>query len=394
VRKIVALDDSPIEWESYAAWRERQSPLDPRVAVAGSDVVVQLYTSGTTGRPKGAQLTSDNLLALASAAVHEFRLVTDDDVSLVCMPFFHIGGLGYGLVSLYAGATNVILREVVPADILRTIAAHRVTKSFLVPAVILFLLQTPDIDETDLSSLGLISYGASPMPLELLRRAMSVFKCEFGQVYGLTETTGAITFLPPEDHDPNGNRRMRSCGKPFSTVQFRIVGGDGNDLPVGEVGEIMTRSPQNMKGYWNLPEETARAFCGEWLRTGDVGYLDEDGYLYIHDRVKDLIISGAENVYPAEVENVLFSHPAVADVAVIGVPDDQWGEAVTAMVVKRPGVEVSAEEIIAFARERMARYKAPKSVVFVETLPRNSSGKILKRELRAPYWAGRERQVS
>jgi acyl-CoA synthetase (AMP-forming)/AMP-acid ligase II len=232
------------------------------------------------------------------------------------------------------------------------------------------------------------------MPLELLRRAMSVFKCEFGQVYGLTETTGAITFLPPEDHDPNGNRRMRSCGKPFSTVQFRIVGGDGNDLPVGEVGEIMTRSPQNMKGYWNLPEETARAFCGEWLRTGDVGYLDEDGYLYIHDRVKDLIISGAENVYPAEVENVLFSHPAVADVAVIGVPDDQWGEAVTAMVVKRPGVEVSAEEIIAFARERMARYKAPKSVVFVETLPRNSSGKILKRELRAPYWAGRERQVS
>lgn len=394
VKKIVALEGSSMPWESYAAWRGRQSAIDPQVALTGSDVVVQLYTSGTTGRPKGAQLTSDNLLALVSSGVNEFQLVTDEDVSLVCMPLFHIGGLGYGLVGLYGGGMNVILREVIPADILRAIATHRVSKVFLVPAVILFLLQAPEIHQTDLSSLKLICYGASPMPLELLRRAMAIFPCGFGQVYGLTETTGAITFLPPEDHTRSSSHRVRSCGKPFSTVQIRVVDAEGRDLPVGQVGQIITRSPQTMKGYWNLPEETAQAIRDGWFYTGDAGYLDEDGYLYIHDRVKDMIISGGENIYPAEVENVLFNHPAVADVAVIGVPDEQWGEAVKAIVVKKPDVEVTADELIAFAKQHIAGYKAPKSVDFVEALPRNASGKILKRELRAPYWAGRERQVN
>lgn len=394
VQKIIALEGSSTPWESYAAWRARQSSDEPQVTVTGSDVVVQLYTSGTTGRPKGAQLTSDNLLALVSVGVNELQLVTAEDINLVCMPLFHIGGLGYGLVGLYGGSTNVILREVIPVEILRAVARHRVNKMFLVPAVILFLLQTPEIEQTDLSSLRLISYGASPMPLELLRRAMNVFRCGFGQVYGLTETTGAITFLPPADHDPSGTPRMRSCGKPFSTVEIRIVDAEGRDLPVGQVGQIITRSPQTMKGYWNLPEETAHAIRDGWFYTGDAGYLDEDGYLYIHDRVKDMIISGGENIYPAEVENVLFNHPAVADVAVIGVPDEQWGEAVKAIVVKKAGVEVTADELIAFAKQHIASYKAPKSVDFVEALPRNASGKILKRELRAPYWAGRERQVN
>jgi acyl-CoA synthetase (AMP-forming)/AMP-acid ligase II len=232
------------------------------------------------------------------------------------------------------------------------------------------------------------------MPLELLRKSMAVFKCQFAQVYGLTETTGAITYLPPEDHDPNGNERMKSCGKPFSSVEIKIVDEQGNTLPPREVGEIITRSKQNMKGYWNLPEATAKAIKGEWFYTGDAGYTDEEGYVYIYDRVKDMIVSGGENIYPAEVESAIFGHPAVADVAVIGVPDEKWGESVKAVIVKKPGVEATGDEIIAYARERIASYKVPRSVDFVEALPRNPTGKILKREIRAPYWEGRERQVN
>jgi acyl-CoA synthetase (AMP-forming)/AMP-acid ligase II len=223
---------------------------------------------------------------------------------------------------------------------------------------------------------------------------METFKCGFAQTYGLTETSGGITWLPPEDHDPNGNEKMRSCGKPHSRAEIRILGADGSEMPVGEVGEITCRSPQNMKGYWNLPRATESTIRDGWLHTGDAGYLDADGYLYIHDRVKDLIVSGGENIYPAEVESVLFGHPGVADVAVIGVPDDRWGEAVKAIVVKKPGAEVSEREIITYARERIAHFKAPSSVDFAASLPRNPSGKILKRELRAPYWAGRDRQVN
>jgi acyl-CoA synthetase (AMP-forming)/AMP-acid ligase II len=391
VKKIVALDGSPADWEPYSAWRDRQRVIDPVVPVDGSDVIVQMYTSGTTGRPKGAQLTHNNLVSLLRTALGEWGDWSDQDVNLVCMPVFHIAGSGWALVGFYAGAKNVIVREVVPTEILRVVSEYHVTKTIFVPSVILFLLQTPGIQEADLSSLKLIVYGASPMPLDLLRRAMATFQCGFGHVYGLTETTGGIVYLPPEEHDLTGGPRLRSCGQPLSHVQLRIVDAEGKVLPPGEIGEIICRSPQNMKGYWNLPEETARTIRDGWLYTGDAGYLDADGYLYIHDRIKDMIITGGENVYPAEVESALFSHPAVADVAVIGVPDDRWGEAVKAIVVKKPGAEVTAEELIAFARQRIARYKAPRSVDFVEALPRNPSGKLLKRELRAPYWGGRER---
>ncbi|HET9529811.1 MAG TPA: fatty acid--CoA ligase [Blastocatellia bacterium] len=394
VKKIIALNGSHEEWESYQAWRDRQSETDPDVSNDPSDVVLQMYTSGTTGHPKGAQLTNSNLLTIVPVLTREFARWDESDVSLVCMPLFHIGGSGYALMGFYSGARNIILRETVPAAILQAVSRHRVTKAFLVPALLLFLLQTPGVQDTDFSSLNLIIYGASPIPLDLLRRSMETFKCGFAQTYGLTETSGGITWLPPEDHDPNGNERMRSCGKPHSLAEIRVVDATGRVLPVGEVGEIICRSPQNMKGYWNLPDATASTVRGEWLHTGDAGYLDADGYIYIHDRVKDLIVSGGENIYPAEVESVLFGHPAIADVAVIGVPDDTWGEAVKAVVVKKPGAEVTAEEIMSFARERIAHFKAPRSVDFVAALPRNPSGKILKRELRAPFWEGRERQVN
>jgi acyl-CoA synthetase (AMP-forming)/AMP-acid ligase II len=274
------------------------------------------------------------------------------------------------------------------------IAEHRITHSFLVPAMIQFMLQVPGADRANYSSLKGISYGASPISEKVLIDAMRVFKCDFMQVYGLTETTGAITLLPPEDHDPANVKKLLSCGFAQEGVELRIVGDGGEDLATGQVGEIAVRSRQVMGGYWNLPDATRRAIQGDWFFTGDAGYLDDKGYLYIYDRVKDMIVSGGENIYPAEVESALFGHPAVADVAVIGVPDERWGEAVKAIVVKKPGASLGAGELIGFARERIAGYKVPRSVDFLDALPRNPSGKILKRELRKPYWGSRTRQIN
>ena len=224
---------------------------------------------------------------------------------------------------------------------------------------------------------------------------MDVFSAEFIQVYGMTETTGTICMLPPEDHDPNGNKRMRSAGKPLPGVELRVVDIAGNDVPVGEVGEIWTRSSNNMIGYWNLPDATKGTVAdGGWIKTGDAGYLDEDGYMYIHDRVKDMIITGGENVYPAEVESAIYGHPDILEVAVIGVPDAKWGESVKAVCVPKPGAHIDAESVIGWARERIAGFKVPRSVDIIAALPRNASGKILRKDLRAPYWAGFERQVN
>jgi acyl-CoA synthetase (AMP-forming)/AMP-acid ligase II len=393
IRRIVALDGPHAGWISYAEWLGAQPTRDPAIAVAREHCAIQMYTSGTTGHPKGAQLSHANLLTLLPGALNQFGDWHDNDVSLVCMPLFHIGGSGWALIGFYRGIPTVLMRDPDPAAILRLIPEHRITKAFMVPALLLFLMQVPQCQTTDFSSLELICYGASPAPIDLVRNALKVFGCGLAQVYGLTETTGAITYLPPQDHDERNAARLKSCGKAMTGIEIRVVDAEGNDVATGEVGEIVTRSPQNMLGYWNQPEATRRAIRGEWFHTGDAGYLDADGYIYIYDRVKDMIISGGENIYPAEVESALFGHPAVADVAVIGVPDETWGEAVKAMVVRRPGATVTPDELIGFARERIAHYKAPRSVDFVESLPRTPTGKILKRELRKPFWAGQERQV-
>ncbi len=301
VRKIVTLDGGHPDWESFASWRDRQPSTDPRLPIEPGDTAVQFYTSGTTGLPKGAELTNRNFTAMMPLWTREW-LLAPGVPNLVCLPMFHIGGAGWGIAGLYSGATNHVVREFIPAQILEIVQRERLQVLLLVPAMILFLVQAPQIRETDLSSLRLIVYGAAPIPAELLKQAMAIFPCGFQQVYGLTETTGAITLLPPEDHDPNDAKKLLSCGYPQEGVELRIVGDDGKDMAFGKVGEIAVRSPQVMGGYWKLPEATARAVQGDWFFTGDAGYLDEAGYLYIYDRVKDMIVSGGENIYPAEVE--------------------------------------------------------------------------------------------
>jgi long-chain acyl-CoA synthetase len=381
----------------YEDWWGACDPVDPGHVGEPDDVSMQLYTSGTTGLPKGVMLANRNISAMMELAGADAFGIDDTTVSLVAMPLFHIGGSGWALTAMSRGGTSVILREMDPAELIRLVERERITHAFVVPAVLMLLLATPGIEKADLSSLDTIFYGASPIAEDVLVRCMSVIGCRFSQVYGMTETSGAIVRLEHEDHDPDGERRhlLRAAGKPLPGVEIRIVDPDtGADAPTDAVGEIWTRSAYNMLGYWEKPAETAGTILdGGWLRTGDAGYLDDEGYIFLHDRIKDMIVSGGENIYPAEVENVLLAMDEIVDAAVIGVPDDTWGETVKAVVVRGPGSDVSADEIVAFCRHRLAHYKCPTSVDFADVLPRNPSGKILKRELREPYWVGRERRV-
>jgi acyl-CoA synthetase (AMP-forming)/AMP-acid ligase II len=379
------------------AWIDATAPADFNPSGEG-DAILQLYTSGTTGHPKGVELSNRNLFGLRRAA-QETKLPwafwDDDEVVMVAMPCAHIGGTGLGFMALAGGVCGCVMAEFTPDGVFDAIEKEGVTRFFAVPAALQMLVNHPRCARTDFSRLRYIFYGAAPIPLELLRQCVRAFGCAFAQAYGMTETTGTVVMLPPEDHDPKGSPRMRAAGKPVPGVEVKIVDGAGQTLPAGEVGEIVTRSSNNMLGYWKQPEATQRTKSSDnWVHTGDAGYMDADGYVYIHDRVKDMIISGGENIYPAEVENAIYGHPDVADVAVIGVPDATWGEAVKAVCVPRPGHTLDAASVIAWARERIAGFKVPKSVDVVAELPRNPTGKILRRALRAPYWQGRERQVN
>jgi long-chain acyl-CoA synthetase len=392
---IVVIGGHP-RFEGYEEWIAGQPDDDPGEVSTDQDVAFQLYSSGTTGRPKGVMLSNSNFFSLVGVAAEMWEF-TPDSVNLAAMPLFHIGGGGWATAAMTVGATTVLVRDIDPAALVTLFPAQGITNAFLVPVVIQFMLMVPGVEEADFSALRVMVYGAAPISEAVLAQAVRTFKCRFWQAFGLTETTGAIVNLPPADHDPDGpNRhRLRSCGLPGPGVELRIVDpATEADVAQGEVGEIWVRSGQVMLGYWHMPEATADAMVDGWFRTGDAGYLDADGYLFIHDRVKDMIVSGGENVYPAEVENVLMAHPGVADAAVIGVPHERWGETAMAMVVRRPGVEVTETELIEHCRANLARFKCPTSVTWVDVLPRNPSGKVLKRELREPYWAGRERRVN
>lgn len=373
-------------YEDWLATAPAQEPVD---LAQSDDVALQLYSSGTTGKPKGALLTHANLLFTPRMG-REFYGMGSDSVNLVPSPLFHIGGVGYSLTTLGQGGHTVLVRDVDPVLLLALIGRHRVTHTFLVPSVVQMLVDSPSLSGADLSSLRRIAYGAAPMGETQLLKAMELFGCDFMGVYGMTETAGTVIALDPADHDPGGPRAglLRSVGRPMPWLDVRIVDpATLEDAAPGGVGEIWVRSGQNTVGYWNQPQLTADALlAGGWLRTGDAAYLDDEGFVFMHDRIKDMVVSGGENIYPAEVENVLYAHPAVQEVAVIGVPSDRWGETVKAVIVRRPDVPVDAAELIAFARERLAHYKCPTSIDFADELPRNASGKLLKHTLRAPFW--------
>jgi long-chain acyl-CoA synthetase len=390
---IVALDSHP-RWPSYRQWASVHEAVDPGEAPRQGSVALQLYTSGTTGLPKGAMLTNRNLFAMMRAAgpAWGFR---DGMVSLGVSPLFHIAGAGWNLMVMAYGGHVVLHREVDPDAILLDVSRYGVTHAMLVPAVLQLIVARRVELGADTSTLETVVYGASPISDDVLLSLIDAFDCDFVQGYGLTETSGAVTTLAAEDHDSVRRDLLRSCGKSLPGVELRIVEPDtGIDRADGEVGEVWIRSDQVMAGYWNQPETTAAVITGDgWFRSGDAGYL-RDGRLYLHDRIKDMIVSGGENVYPAEVENVLMSHPAIADVAVIGVPDDRWGETVKAIIVPASGATVDESDVIAHARADLAHYKCPTSVAVVAELPRNPAGKVLKRELREPYWHGRQRQIN
>jgi acyl-CoA synthetase (AMP-forming)/AMP-acid ligase II len=393
VESIVALDGGHDRWIAYDQWRDSHPARDPLLRTDQNHDVIQLYTSGTTGHPKGVCHTHRTWRLMADAArAAEWGKIGADSVAFVCLPLFHVAGFNLCTLTLRGGGTAVLTRKMDVEEILEFVPRYRVTDTLFVPAMILSVVSHPKAAAADFSSMRRISYGAAPIAEDLLRNARALFGCGFVHLYGLTECLGAATYLPPEMHRAELGK-LRSCGRAYPGLKLKVVDGGGKDLAPGEVGEIIVSCDWIMRGYWRNDAATAATVRNGWLHTGDAGYLDADGYLYIHDRVKDMIVTGGENVYPAEVENALFGHPCIADVAVVGVPDEKWGEAVKAIVVLKKGSELDAAGILAFARERIAAYKLPKSIDVIDALPRNASGKVLRRELREQFWRGRSRRV-
>jgi acyl-CoA synthetase (AMP-forming)/AMP-acid ligase II len=387
VREVVAVPDGYEEWLAGHG-----TAADPHPAAPG-DCFVQLYTSGTTGFPKGAMLTHRGMLAHAAAMTGDVALGSDA-VAQVAMPLFHVGGTSFALGALSRGAHVTMLRTPDPVAVLDQLEHGGITHTFLVPALLAAAAQVPGAAQRRFPALRCLLYGASPMPLPVMRACLRLFPGTLHQVYGMTEASGVVTALPTSDHeDPAVAHRLVSAGLPITGVEIDVRDPvSGEPVPTGEPGEIWVRTEQLMAGYWRRPDATAAAVTPEgWLRSGDGGHRDADGYVYVTDRIKDMIISGGENVYPAEIERVLAEHPSVADCAVIGVPDERWGEVPKAVVVAAAGQEVDAGELVAHCRAHLAAFKCPRTVDVVAELPRNPTGKVLKKDLRAPYWAGRDR---
>jgi len=369
------------------------------VDVDVDDVAWLFYTSGTTGQPKGAMLTHRNLLAMTMNFYADMSCdFGPDDATLHAAPLSHGSGL-YALPNVGKAAAHIFLEgtSFEPEAVFQAIETHGVTNMFAAPTMIMRLVDSPSVDRFDHTSLSAVSYGGGPMLVEDLTRAMEKLGPCLVQLYGQGESPMTITYLPHRDHVCDGDddqmKRLASAGIPRTDVEVRIHDQDGNEVAAGEMGEVVTRSDLVMKGYWRDPEATAQTLRNGWLHTGDMGYLDDRGYLFLMDRSKDMIISGGENIYPREIEEVIIQHPAVAEVAVIGVPDSEWGEAIKAVVALAPGRQVTEAELLEFCQNHIARYKKPKSVDFIAELPKNNYGKIVKNELREKYWQGRTRRV-
>ena len=366
--------------------------------IGEEDIAGLFYTSGTTGHAKGVMLTNRNIAANALQIAGYFLPRTDSRV-LHSAPMFHLSGGPSAWLFFWFGGAHVVQHVFDPKSALALVERERITNVTWVPTMINMLLAHPDAERTDFSSLRLVAYGASPIAPDRLKQALRVFGCQLIQAYGMTEAAPVLTLLLPEEHEPDGDeravRRLLSCGREVPGVTVRVVAPNGKDVAPGEVGEIIARGATLMVGYWRKPEATAAVLRDGWYYSGDLGTVDDEGFIYMVDRAKDMIVSGGENVYSTEVEAALYSHPAVLECAVVGVPDDMWGEAVKAIVVLRPGAQATVDELIAHCRERIAGYKCPRSVDFLpEVLPKGGSGKILKRELREPYWQGKQRRVN
>jgi long-chain acyl-CoA synthetase len=391
VEKYICLEKTSLPFmEDYETLIAHGRGEEPKTQVLEDDLLSIIFTGGTTGKPKGAMRTHRHLMSNAVAGVIELKVDYDERV-LITFPMYHVACEDNIVRHSFMPNTLYIRREGAfnPEQVLDYISKERITRCQFVPTMIHSLIQAPNINQYDLSSLRLILYAASVMPVELLKKALAIFSCGFAQLYGQTESGPLTTVLKPEDHVLDGSKkslaRLASCGKPVINYEIRVVDEEDHDVPIGEVGEIIGRSEAMMVGYWQMPEQTAKKLKNGWLHTGDLGRLDEDGYLYMVERKDDLIISGGVNVYPREIEEVLYRHPAVSEASVIGLPDEHWGEVVKAVIVPKQGVQVAEAEIIEFCGRNLAGFKKPKSVDFWRELPKSPQGKILKKEIRKHY---------
>ena len=391
---FVVMDDASAEgWESYEQLLSTSSGEDMYPMGDEDDLTMVMFTAGTTGSAKGVMLSHDSFASYLLANVSPPDLESEEK-NILTVPLYHIAGVQAVMAAIYGGRTLIIQRQFEPVEWMTLVQEEKANRAMMVPTMLKMLMDHQEFEKFDLSTLEVITYGAAPMPVEVIKRAISKFPGTFFiNAFGQTETAATITMLPPEDHILEGSEeeiekklnRLTSIGKPLSDVEVRIVNENGGEVDVGETGEIVAQGPRLMKGYWNQQEATTEALRGGWLYTGDLGYFDEDGYIFLSGRAKDFIKRAGEMVSPEEVEQVLHSHPSIDEAAIIGVPDVDWGERVRAIVVAKVGATIDKEEVMAYCKDRMASFKKPESVVVVEELPRNPLGKVLKRVLREEF---------
>jgi acyl-CoA synthetase (AMP-forming)/AMP-acid ligase II len=397
VDHFICLDAQLDGWENYQQWISTQPEHNPEHDIRPEDALYQMYTSGTTGLPKGVVQSQYAMETNTRVASLGFDMHVGNTRIVMPLPMYHAAAAITFMSAICHGGSIIVHREFNQLAVVDSLENEGVTNVLLVPAMIqACLITVADIDQRSFPQLRTMTYGASPIAVETLKQAIEGFGCKFIQGFGMTETVATAAMLTHHAHERalNGEPHLLlSCGRAAAGTQVRIVDEDLREVAIGEVGEIAIKGPQNMMEYWNLPEATAKTLIDGWLYTGDAARMDEEGFVYIQDRIKDMIVSGGENIYPKEVENALFDHPNIVDAAVIGIPDEKFGEAILGFIQTNDGQPLDADSLIAFCRERLAGFKVPRKFEFIDLIPRNASGKVLKKDLREPYWVGIERRV-